>query len=869
MLQLAGDAAQVAGQQLRARNVLRGFAGAAGKGLLSEASTEAAQELTAYIAATQGSDKVFNAAELQERLINASIAGGTLGSAFAVPGTAYDVGAWADVAVRQADAEAKRLSRAGQFAKEEVDKHGRVQTIQELNEENDIKSGARSQTIKHWQDRVKEYKARDKGTAWDQTKEVFGLAPALWRGATRFIFNDELQNKSRAARILADMFGANLQRTYSGSNFENRKHHLLAQYKNMVADPADYAKAAGLKTQSDKVLQNAIQSLKDEVLDAEANNRNINWNNVPQEHRTWLSQYYNEAISLGDKLHADQLKHNPNLGYVKNYLFHYKAFDKVAIEKDKNKFIQALVDHKNYNRRDAEILVNEIINSNTINGEQDFHVGHGRQVPGSHRARTLNLADDPNFNDFMDNNPFNNISSAAKSAARFIAYQEFIGDDNVKVNELVQQMIEEGVSEAEANQVASRLQDYLDAESGNYKRIKSDTFNKIQKNLMFWTTLAGLPLATISSFVELALTTRALTNDQIFTTIKNAAKEGAKGMMNALNRFDSKAQRQINKNERQAQLKDLGYFNWDVGAAHTTGVTETNARDRERLDKYFKLIGLQQWTDYTRAVRGAIADDYVLGKLKLISTQRSQGTRYTNEVQEAEEHLRNLGINVDDMIQLYDIRGPLTPEQEKVFNDNMREAQFNFINEAVALPQSANRPLIYQNPHLALFTQFQGFIATFTANHIPKMWGELVSRGTPAMKYNAFAVMTTMIALGFASQYLKDLIKYFGPTPYLDSTEKFQRAIGASGLLGSGERVVNFFFPIYEQRSSSTIDWFFNTISGEAAALSNVTRAAEAGGHVLTGDYERGAYKGLKVTPIFGPLNEINRRIADAFFDNN
>ena len=93
-----------------------------------------------------------------------------------------------------------------------------------------------------------------------------------------------------------------------------------------------------------------------------------------------------------------------------------------------------------------------------------------------------------------------------------------------------------------------------------------------------------------------------------------------------------------------------------------------------------------------------------------------------------------------------------------------REATFNFINEAVALPQSANRPLIYQDPRFALFTQFQGFIATFTANHIPKLWGEYVKRGTPAMKYNAFATMMMMIGLGFASQYLPCLL-YTSPSP--------------------------------------------------------------------------------------------------------
>ena len=155
----------------------------------------------------------------------------------------------------------------------------------------------------------------------------------------------------------------------------------------------------------------------------------------------------------------------------------------------------------------------------------------------------------------------------------------------------------------------------------------------------------------------------------------------------------------------------------------------------------------------------------------------------------------------------------------------LRNGAFNFVNDAVALPQSANRPLIYQDPRFALFTQFQGFIATFTANHIPKLWGEYVKRGTPAMKYNAFALMTTMIMLGFASQYLKDLIKYGKASPYLTDAEKVRRAIGASGLLGTGERVLDQFFPLYEKRSSNPGEWLFNTTTGESPALGSLTRA--------------------------------------------
>ena len=140
-----------------------------------------------------------------------------------------------------------------------------------------------------------------------------------------------------------------------------------------------------------------------------------------------------------------------------------------------------------------------------------------------------------------------------------------------------------------------------------------------------------------------------------------------------------------------------------------------------------------------------------MSKLDLIAN--SDPENKTNAVQEAEEQLRNYGLNVDEIVQQY-LTGEPIPEE------SLRDFQFNWINDAIVLPQSGSRPLIYQDPRFALFTQFQGFIATFTANQLPKLWGEYVKRGSPAMKYNAFATMATMILLGFVSQYLKDMIKY-------------------------------------------------------------------------------------------------------------
>ena len=116
----------------------------------------------------------------------------------------------------------------------------------------------------------------------------------------------------------------------------------------------------------------------------------------------------------------------------------------------------------------------------------------------------------------------------------------------------------------------------------------------------------------------------------------------------------------LKKEERQARLKRLGYFDWDVGAAQTTGATENSHASRRLLDNFFRIILLQQWTDYTRSIRASIASDFVMDKVNLIHTYRQESTMplfekdvtFNNEIQEAEEQLRNLGINVDRIIEL-------------------------------------------------------------------------------------------------------------------------------------------------------------------------------------------------------------------------
>ena len=79
-------ATEIATKKLVAKQTAKNFLQSA----VSEGLTEVAQEATAYVAATAGSDKAFDWEELNERLAAAAIAGSTLGGAFSVPGSLGD-----------------------------------------------------------------------------------------------------------------------------------------------------------------------------------------------------------------------------------------------------------------------------------------------------------------------------------------------------------------------------------------------------------------------------------------------------------------------------------------------------------------------------------------------------------------------------------------------------------------------------------------------------------------------------------------------------------------------------------------------------------------------------------------------------------
>ena len=936
LAKVSTEMADIVKKQIRSRERIGEILKGSGVGAASEAVTEATQELIGYTAAHLKDDS-FNFTDASERMISAAVAGGSIGGAFSGAGGLWDQAKTEQAIWAGSTADGSGVSNSGTRAQEELAKYGGIAS----NEENadrarlqvSIKNDIATDLLKKRQlgatltqeetTKLREVQTDDsfgdKGARGDMDAEVKNLSdllwkgvseiPGLWRGSTRNAFTETLKSQSRAVRKLSGMFGGELQKTFSGATFEEFKGNLAAKYENMVGDSTEiYAKLNYGRRVSGKDRGRISDELYEIGQASVDKDGNPDYSKIPQVINEInakrkgdqkidpnLAQDYKSVLENAEKtaqaMWSDQNKYykeaGGELGKVKNYLATFKTLDKAAVAREQVKFKALLKGEYNLSDKAANDIVENILENplkadidGLLNGDGAFSVTKGTPIPGSHRSRSLGLAQNTKFANFMERDFFANVDYAAKSAARFQGYQKYVGINGNVINQLLEEAKAEGVPQVAIDKLGRQMRDYLDAESGNYKRATSEfgkSIQRIQKNFITYMVFVGLPLATVSSLVELSLTMKSLSNEQIFGKggIKVMGQELGNMFYNAGGEMASVVTRTHFTNRESAamkQLRELGYFDSQVGAASKTGVTETNALRQSLLSVFFKWNGLQGWTQMTRAIRAGISWDYMFNHLETISGH-PEGYPLTNAVEEAYEHLRNLGLDTGKINELTVLGiktklGTATEADMARLKDLTQVATTNFINDAIMMPGAANRPLIYQDPRFALFTQFQGFISVFQSTFIPKLWGEYIKRGSPEMTYQAFSMMVLMIAMGFASQELKDRLKFGGENPYLDDFEKGRRAINSSGLLGTGERVINTVFPIYQSRTDNVGEWAAGEVIGQAPVLSSITSMAGGIADLIQQDTDMGVNKLLKATPI-GPFTALRHKVRDAITGKN
>ncbi len=1069
MISFVGDAKDIAKKQLGAKGLFKSYGMRLSAGAAGESLTETGQEVANYIAATKFSDKPFDMEEMNRRVINAAVTGGTLGAGFSTPGAVSNHVAWADIAFGQQEADGSEVGAASAFVDNFKKKFGlsNMPTNEEVAQEAsekikpiDQKIEARAkQLVKQSKKSKKPNVSRDDqgidvnlSSKQDTTltmvearkiarrqlgietidsrtqsyERSFGnlpinnriaesikMFPKLFRSMSNGIFHSKvLRSSGDRGWELASILGNGTSKTFTGSAWESDKIAQTFKILGMTTTaPEFYSRMIKNGKRNQRAMNKASDELR-KVWDSAKDKKSGKFNpklipdsNPDKDFLIKTIESFNKATDTSLETQNAQAKKDSTYKVVNkdgkteevvdkdfkeiarelNYMLKYQVVDPIIVRKLKKEFLAALIKN-GYSADRADKLYDAIVNKGVVDLDEAFSVTEGEISPDYKKSRTLEMSQKEEFKPFLEQNIFKNMETYAKTQARYLSHAKYIGKDgriiSQKLNEMEEEFTKTLGKEAavkQTNKIAFEIRNALNAESGNYKRATTDGGKKLEqitRSYLLFTTLAGLSLSTISSFVELALTGRSFRADQIDGVLRAQANElttiikrGMGEIVNMGNKttgatphietamFLSNGQRIINL---------LGYGDYSLGAATTTGATEINVWQQNIMKGFFKWNGLQGWTNYTRAVRASIAADFINEKLKLIADysylvqqdkidegvegavdienivnfevlkdvpmssfekltgpkqiraydsksfgvlEKKELDTITKEVAQATEYLRNLGLDVDRFVDFYMryqlnieaknraeykvIANPkssseaiaqaqktimesknqtsdilidntddlyfLTPDELEFRNDQLREAVFNFVNEAVALPMAMNRPLIYQDPRFALFTQFQGFMATFTSNHLKRMWDEGVARGSPSMRYSTFITVGSMIMLGFVSQALKDWIKYDeGENEYLDNSQYIQRGVRSSGLLGTYERVIDQFMPLYPQgrSSESTIgNWLLSSASSESPGIGNLKRMVTGTTDIIGGDIEPGVKKWAKATPFIGSIN--------------
>ena len=635
----------------------------------------------------------------------------------------------------------------------------------------------------------------------------------------------------------------------------------------------------------------------------------IDWDNLKpefQENSAALKDLIDRLYQVDRKMYegvtlAQATANVPPIGDLQDHIFRSKSFLKSTISANKEKFINLLMAEKGLTVEEANGVTNTILDNPDVNTlDEAFDLTKGGITPKTHKRRSLDIADNEAFSEFFENNLFDNLENSMKSAARYMTMTKFVGPNSSLLTSMfdkIQREFTEGLedgsadqlsAETDVNDIARLTRDLINADSGNYKRIESDVLRGTQKALTLTGVLTMLGLAAPMSIVEFALTPVGV---DVETLNKNVGGLGMilgrefyeyfaevgrlTGIAPQRSNFDTAIKsrdkrdtdvRFVEYNDPAGLGRRVGFGDARTGQAQLTGVTEFNKFTKNLMDSFFKVIGLNAVTNATRTIRASFYNDFLIKNLDILHQQKNEGTADTNETREARRFLEKMGIPPDIMLELSEellaANGNPSPELQVKWERQFDNGLFNFINEAVPLPDAMGRPLFYSDPHYAMFTQFQGFISKFTAHHIPRLY-DLVKNATPGFKYSTFATLMSMLLLGYAAQHLKDLIKFGESSPYLEDNDKYLRALYSSGLLGTTERVLsnNMLFPLYEDRSRTMGEAIWNFGTGEAPSSAIFENVYKLGHGLIEGDSRSIVKSSASLTPLMAPFKH---RIYDA-----
>jgi len=782
--------------------------------------------------------------------------------------------------------------------------------------ENDIaKYEARPKDVEPQESKVKqatearqktlESRKRDR-TFWDKLKNFKEYLPKGYRAAATSIFRPELLRLSETLRKLASLIGSPLGSMYSGRNVEHYSDHLFSnRFMSILKAKNIFQRFGYIDTLSNskeisEIIYRYMNAQKLDPTSAEA----IAYFNSKEyiKHKSALE------ITVNDLNDLVQTMFDLEYEMMVKEIGAGAAIRRINDPKDPFWMNTGSFDWKKVRQNESAWKAFMAKNARKMNGEKytyseinDLYIKISNQEEASDfslvegdfwqpntfkTSKGQNLSTADGFSDFANTDIILNMTHLSRQYAKYIAYTTYFGAGGKDLDYMLGQMKEEGLSDDQIAEVAQGVKDIIDAGTGNFNNIKSKNLNFWQRKASFFSTLIGLPFSVLASFAEFAM---LLYNDPGFPVIKEGIKKAMGEMITIFKDIEKGTQNPALENVPNSakdskalhRLMMNGLVHEDAVGATRLGMGETDVAQAWFLKKFFKVTLISPLTLFQRILAQSQVAGFVSDRLRLLAAI-PEGYPMNNRQQEVYTQMLNMGMDVDTMVAMYikydgnqalfdslmeDTTDKVAQADMDFMNEQMEIGSYAFINERVQNPKAYNRPLLFQDPHYQLFLQFNGFISTFTANIIPKLWIDYTKNGSPRMRYNTFALMIIMFALAGLSQWLKDYIKFKDSTPYLTKEQLLQRALMASGILGSGERVLQAAFPLYRSRDESIVDRVFGETIGGAPFVRNVANIGKSIGSALEGKTEQAVRQGLTATPLIAPATPIRNIIHDSIFN--
>jgi len=858
--------------------ILRRILTGAGRGSLTESITEAAQEGLGYSASAAMSEgglkQNFNPNEFTNLLTSAAIAGGTLGAGFSAAGQVIDVG---DRYAMQRGLLLGTTDTMNEYNKLGVDigEVGSVENIiygkdglLEKTRNKDPDNTNANVTINY-----SEQGKINRGNLWDKIKNAPRYLPELYRAAATTAFRPELLRRSEAARKLYALIGQPLGKLYSGRDVQAREAQIRADLLETI-NPKRTFKRFGMRdtVKNSQRISDMIRRYMNGERDSEVEN-NIA---AIKATITELENFAEKDYIYKNVTYQSQREGRKPLEKTDKWWLKHQSWDWKKVRQNRDDWFKFMRDNTDYTTTELDILYNKISNNEPAT---DFSLVEGVEfLPGSTKGRRDEISDKPGYEKFANTNILQNMVDAASQNAKYVAYTEYFGSGGKYLDQLFTEMRKD-LSEEEIAELAYHTKSIIDAGTGNFNPIQNKMLSRLQNTAAFYSAMVGLPLSAISSFPEFGM---ILYQGRGGKDVQNGINSGVKTLVDSLKNIMSSKQNKILSNiphaevdtKAQQRLTRSGLFNDDAAIATRLGLGETDVSKAWWQKQFYKFSGIAGITQLQRAIAASAVAGFVSDRIRILAA-KPDDAEYNQDQLEVFIQLKDLGMDVNKMVELYKKYNnqemfdslmdsdDATAADNEFINDQMDTVTWYFTNDRIQNPQAYNRPLFFQDPHFQLFVQFNGFISTFTANVIPRLWNDYLKNGSPTMKYNTFALMVTMLAFAGASQWLKDYIKFGQSTPYLSEAQLVQRALQASGLLGTGERLVQMGLPLYKSRDQSLVDRFFGETIGSSPGIRNVVTAVKGIDALSEGDTNRAVKQATKLIPGIGPITPARNTIND------